>query len=126
MTVFFIASLNCILSFPHHPSSQQRCLAVAAVPENLSTDAIQQSIKRAWRSEGLRKTLDKARRRHEVKAVHGFRKFFRTYTEPKIGSLNAMILMNKFITTCATNYEKVIRFLPPTPIPPEYLSWTLC
>ena len=53
--------------------------------------------------------MDKARRRHEVKAVHGFRKFFRTYTEPKIGSLNAMILMNKFITTCTTNYEKAIR-----------------
>jgi integrase len=75
-------------------------------PEKMSTDAIEQLIKRAWRSQGLRTALDmKVTRRYEVKAVHGFRKFFRTYAEPKIGSLNAMIMMGQDVGLSAS-YNK--------------------
>ena len=47
----------------------------------------------------------KVTRRYEVKAVHGFRKFFRTYAEPKIGSLNAMTLMGQD-TGLTASYNK--------------------
>src|SRR5215469_3276581 len=75
-------------------------------PDKMSTDAIEQLIKRAWRSQGLRTALDmKVTRRYEVKAVHGFRKFFRTNAEPKMKSLNVMTLMGQDVGLSAS-YNK--------------------
>jgi len=73
----------------------------------MSTDAIVQLIKRAWRSQGLRTAqLDmKVTRRYEVKANHGFSKFFQTNAEPKMKSLNVMTLMVQD-TGLAASYNK--------------------
>jgi len=74
--------------------------------KKMSTDAIEQLIKRAWRSQGLRTALDmKVTRRYEVKANHGFRKFFQTNAEPKMKSLNVMTLMGQD-TGLAASYNK--------------------
>ena len=75
--------------------------------KKMSTNAIEQLIKRAWRSQGLRGApLDtKVTRRYEVKAIHGFRKFFQTNAEPKMKSLDVMTLMGQD-TGLAASYNK--------------------
>ena len=71
--------------------------------EGMSSDAIKKLLERAWRSQGLRQALDRrVTRRHEVKAVHGLRKFFQTNAEPKMKSLHVMMLMGHDIGLAAS------------------------
>lgn len=75
-------------------------------PKRMSTETIRQLVKRALKTQGLRRQIDmKVTRRYEYKALHGFRKFFQTNTEPKMKSLNVMILMGQD-TGLAASYNK--------------------
>jgi hypothetical protein len=76
-------------------------------PKKMSDAAIKQLIERALRSEGLRanQSLDKKVRRYEYKTMHGFRKFFQTNAEPRMKSLDVMILMGQD-TGLAASYNK--------------------
>jgi hypothetical protein len=54
---------------------------VATCPKKLNCYAIKRILERGLWSQGLRKLLEKGEKRHEFKAAHGFRKFYKTRTE---------------------------------------------
>jgi hypothetical protein len=51
------------------------------------------------------KALKKGERRHEFKTVHGFRKFFKTYCEQTMKSINVEILMGHTIGVSDSYYK---------------------
>jgi hypothetical protein len=48
-------------------------------------------LERGYGSQELRKTLEKGEKRHEYKAAHGFRKFYKTRTEQTMRPLNVKL-----------------------------------
>jgi hypothetical protein len=59
----------------------------------MSNGAIKMLVERALRSEGLRTYLEKkVTRRHDFKTIHAFRKFFQTNAEPKMKSLDRILI----------------------------------
>jgi hypothetical protein len=77
--------------------------SIITSPKRMSSEGIKKLLERAWRSQGLRQTLDRrVTRRHEFKAVHGLRKFFQTNAEPKMKSLHVMMLMGHDIGLAAS------------------------
>jgi hypothetical protein len=66
---------------------------LATLPKKLQSVAIKRIIDRALRIQGLRSNLRNGQKRHEFKAVHGFRKFFKTHAEQVMKPINVEILM---------------------------------
>jgi hypothetical protein len=66
---------------------------LATLPKKLQSVAIKRIIDRALRIQGIRSNLRGGQKRHEFKAVHGFRKFFKTHTEQIMKPINVEILM---------------------------------
>src|SRR5690606_20831031 len=60
---------------------------------------------RALWEQGIRKPLKKGERRHEFKTVHGFRKYFKTYCEQVMKSINVEILMGHTIGVSDSYYK---------------------
>ncbi|MDF0681668.1 MAG: hypothetical protein P0116_11970 [Candidatus Nitrosocosmicus sp.] len=94
---------------------------LATYPKKLQSSAIKRLIDRALWEQGIRKPLKKGERRHEFKTVHGFRKFFKTYCEQTMKSINVEILMGHTIGVSDSYYkpkEKEILedYLKATPI----------
>lgn len=56
-------------------------LGLASVPKKLKSSGIKHLLERALREEGIRRSLPHGVRRHEWKAAHGFRKFYKTHAE---------------------------------------------
>ncbi len=61
---------------------------LATCPKKLNSYAIKRILERGLWSQGLRKLLEKGEKRHEFKAAHGFRKFYKTRTEQVMRPLN--------------------------------------
>jgi hypothetical protein len=66
---------------------------LATVPQKLDSKGINKLLYRALWSQGLRTKLEKGQKRHEFKAAHGFRKFFKTHTEQVMRPINVEMLM---------------------------------
>lgn len=66
---------------------------LAKNPKVLKSLGIKSLIERAIRSQGLWKPLHEGNRRREWKAVHGFRKCFKTQAEQVMKSINVEICM---------------------------------
>ena len=66
---------------------------LATVPKRLKSSGLKRLIERALWGQGLRKKLEDGKKRHEFKADHGFRKYFKTITERHLKSLHVEILM---------------------------------
>ncbi len=66
---------------------------LATVPRRLESVAIKRIIDRALRIQGIRTNLNNGQKRHEFKAVHGFRKFFKTRTEQIMKPIHVELLM---------------------------------
>jgi hypothetical protein len=66
---------------------------LAENPRQLKSLGIKSLIERAIHSQGLWKPLHEGNRRREWKAVHGFRKFFKTQAEQVMKSINVEICM---------------------------------
>ncbi|QUC64166.1 hypothetical protein NsoK4_06890 [Nitrosopumilus sp. K4] len=91
----------------------------------------QKLIERALWAQGIRKPLENGEKRHEFKADHGFRKYFKTMTEKHMKSLHVEMLMGH-ATGLADNYyrisedEMLSEYLKAVPalsvynIPPEF------
>jgi len=67
--------------------------AFLAHPVKLKSSGIKRLIERALWAQGIRKPLEKGNRRHEFKADHGFRKYFKTRAEQAMRPINVEILM---------------------------------
>lgn len=78
---------------------------LATSPKKLQSSAIKRLIDRALWEQGIRKPLKEGERRHEFKTVHGFRKFFKTYCEQIMKSINVEILMGHTIGVSDSYYK---------------------
>jgi hypothetical protein len=80
-------------------------LGLATVPKILKSSGIRRLLERALWEQGLRHPLVNGARRHEWKAAHGFRKFFKTQAERTMKSLNVEILMGHNIGLADSYYK---------------------
>lgn len=75
----------------------------AKLPRRLKPSGLKRFIERALWAQGLRKPLADGQKRHEFKADHGMRKYFKTFAEKSMKSLHVEILMGHS-TGLADNY----------------------
>jgi hypothetical protein len=78
---------------------------LATIPKKLQSSAIKRLINRALWEQGIRHPLKNGERRHELKTVHGFRKFFKTHSEQFMKSINVEILMGHTIGVSDSYYK---------------------
>src|SRR5215203_5806086 len=78
---------------------------LATCPRKLNSYAIKRILERGLWSQGLRKTLQKGEKRHEYKAAHGFRKFYKTRTEQVMRPLNVEITLGHNIGLSGSYYK---------------------
>jgi hypothetical protein len=78
---------------------------LATCPKKLNSYAIKRILERGLWSQGLRKTLEEGEKRHEYKAAHGFRKFYKTRTEQVMRPLNVEITLGYNIGLSGSYYK---------------------
>ena len=78
---------------------------LATVPQKLDSRGVNKLLYRALWSQGLRTKLAKGQKRHEFKAAHGFRKFFKTHAEQVMKPINVEILMGHSIGISDSYYK---------------------
>ncbi len=78
---------------------------LATVPQKLDSRGIHKLLYRALWSQGLRTKLAEGQKRHEFKAAHGFRKFFKTHAEQVMRPINVEILMGHSIGISDSYYK---------------------
>ena len=80
-------------------------VGLAHYPKRIKSSAIGTLISRALWEQDIRKPLQKGERRHEFKAVHGFRKFFKTQCEKVMKSLHVEMLMGHNVGLANSYYK---------------------
>jgi len=85
-------------------AKSSRGLAIG--PKKLKSSGLKRLIERALWAQGLRKPLENGEKRHEFKADHGFRKYFKTMAEKHMKSLHVEMLMGH-ATGLADNYYRI-------------------
>ena len=78
---------------------------LATCPRKLKSSGIKRLIERALWDQGLRIPLKDNKRRHEWKAAHGFRKYYKTRTEQVMKPINVEITMGHNIGVSASYYK---------------------
>ncbi|MBI3859232.1 MAG: site-specific integrase [Thaumarchaeota archaeon] len=63
------------------------------LPKRLKSTGVKRMIEDALKGTGIRKPLEKGKKRHEFQADHGFRKFFKSVCERHMKSLHVEILL---------------------------------
>jgi hypothetical protein len=82
---------------------------LATHPKKLKSGGIKRIIERALWEQGLRKPLENGDKRHEWKAAHGFRKFFKTRAEQVMKPINVEIMMGHNIGLSGSYYKPTER-----------------
>ena len=78
---------------------------LATSPKKLHSSAIKRLIERALWEQGVRKPLAKGKNRHEWKAAHGFRKFYKTRAEQTMRPANVELTMGHDIGVSKSYYK---------------------
>jgi len=78
---------------------------LGAYPKKLKGSGIKRIIERALWDQGLRRPLDVGQKRHEWKAAHGFRKFYKTRAEQAMNPINVEITMGHNIGVSGSYYR---------------------
>lgn len=78
---------------------------LATYPNKLKSSGVKRILERALWEQGLRRPLAKGQKRHEWKAAHGFRKFYKTRTEQIMKPINVEITMGHNIGLSACYYR---------------------
>jgi integrase len=78
---------------------------LATVPKKLDSKGINKLLFRALWTQGIRTKLLEGQKRHEFKAAHGFRKYFKTHAEQTMKSINVEILMGHSIGVSDSYYK---------------------
>jgi hypothetical protein len=84
-------------------------LGLATCPKKLKSSGIKRLLERALWEEGLRKPLPEGERRHEWKAAHGFRKFYKSHAEQMMKPINVEITMGHDIGLSGSYYRPTER-----------------
>jgi hypothetical protein len=80
-------------------------LGLATCPKKLKSSGIKRLLERAIWEQGLRQPLSKGVRRHEWKAAHGFRKYYKSRAEQLMRPINVEITMRHNIGISASYYR---------------------
>ena len=78
---------------------------LATAPKKLQSVAVKRLIERALWEQGVRKPLAEGKNRHEWKAAHGFRKFYKTRAEQRMRPSNVEITMGHDIGISKSYYK---------------------
>lgn len=78
---------------------------LATVAKRLQSSGLKRLIERALWAQKLRKPLEDGQRRHEFKADHGFRKYFKTVGEKYMKSINVERLMGHSLGVTDSYYR---------------------
>jgi hypothetical protein len=82
---------------------------LATYPKRLKSSGIKRMIERALYEQNLRQPLTKGVKRHEWKAAHGFRKFYKSRAEQVMKPINVEITMGHDIGVSASYYKPTER-----------------
>lgn len=80
-------------------------LGLASYPKKLKSSGIKRLLERALWEQGLRQKLPQGVRRHDWKAAHGFRKYYKSRTEQVMRPINVEITMGHNIGVSASYYR---------------------
>lgn len=80
-------------------------LGLATCPIRLKRSGIRRLLERALWEQGLRHPLSKGVRRHECKAAHGFRKYYKSHAKQLMKLLNVEITMGHDIGLSESYYR---------------------
>src|SRR5215469_15283898 len=80
-------------------------LGLATCPLKLKSSGIKRLLERALWEQGLRRPLAKGVRRHEWKAAHGFRKYYKSHAEQVMKPINVEITMGHNIGLSESYYR---------------------
>ena len=78
---------------------------LATCPRKLKSSGIERLLERGLWEQGLRQPLENGSRRHEWKAAHGFRKFYKSRAEQVMKPINVEITMGHNIGVSASYYR---------------------
>ncbi|MDN5846759.1 MAG: hypothetical protein L0H53_10855 [Candidatus Nitrosocosmicus sp.] len=78
---------------------------LATIPKKLESVAIKRIIDRALRIQGIGQNLVEGQKRHEFKAMHGFRKYFKSRAEQLMKPINVEILMGHSVGISDSYYR---------------------
>jgi integrase len=84
-------------------------LGLATCPKRLKSSGIKRLLERALWEQGIRQPLREGTKRHEWKAAHGFRKFYKTRTEQVMKPANVEITMGHNIGVSKSYYKPTER-----------------
>jgi hypothetical protein len=84
-------------------------LGIATCPKKLKSSGIKRIVERALWEQGLRQPLTPGIKRHEWKAAHGFRKFYKSRAEQVMKPINVEITMGHDIGVSASYYKPTER-----------------
>jgi hypothetical protein len=82
---------------------------LATNPKKLKSSGIKRLLERAIWEQGLRKPLTEGQKRHEWKAAHGFRKFYKSRAEQIMKPINVEITLGHDIGISASYYKPTQR-----------------
>ena len=80
-------------------------VGLATAPKRLKSSGIKRLLERALWEQGIREVLKEGERRHEWKAAHGFRKFYKTHAEQVMKPINVEITMGHNIGISSSYYR---------------------
>ena len=80
-------------------------LGLATARKKLKNSGIKRLLERALWEQGIRQTLADGVRRHEWKAAHGFRKFYKTHAEQVMKPINVELTLGHNIGIWASYYK---------------------
>jgi hypothetical protein len=80
-------------------------LGLATCPKKLKSSGIKRLLERALWEQGIRQPLKEGAKRHEWKAAHGFRKFYKTRAEQLMKPANVEITMGHDIGVSTSYYK---------------------
>jgi hypothetical protein len=78
---------------------------LATGPKKLKSSGIKRLLERAIWEQGIRQPLTEGRKRHEWKAAHGFRKFYKSRAEQITKPINVELTMGHNIGVSASYYK---------------------
>jgi hypothetical protein len=84
-------------------------LGLATCPKKLKSSGIKRLLERALWEQGIRHPLSEGIRRHEWKAAHGFRKFYKSRVEQVMRSIIVEITMGHNIGVSKSYYKPTER-----------------
>jgi integrase len=80
-------------------------IGLATAPKKLKSSGIKRLLERALWEQGIRQSLPYGVRRHDWKAAHGFRKFYKTHAEQAMKPINVEITLGHNIGVSASYYK---------------------